>query len=255
MNDNNAKTLIVAQGLERERILAAVSLHSPTKLIILRNTEDLETIKADVKATLDKVIGDLSTKSKDGLPLFPLLNANIESEQHSCNFFDLCQSLEKASSLIQSELSRGAHVVVDISSGVKIVSIAMYVAATLNGVRASYVIAGKYGVQDKEQAERRQLPEMYASSVQGSRLLPILPISFKTIPHKRLKRISDLKGKYFESISEIADSKEKKDLMQAHRELRALQSLRLVETFGKGYKLSSDGIDVAKLFSAISATQ
>jgi hypothetical protein len=257
MSNNNEKTLIVAQGLERERILAAVNLHSPTKLIILRNTEDLETIKADVKVTIEKVMVDLSTKSRDGLPLFPLLNTNgkvnIESEHHSCNFFDLCQSLEKTSSLIQSELNRGAHVVVDISSGVKIISIAMYLAATLNGVRASYVIAGKYGVQGKEQAEKRQLPEQYAFSVQGSRLLPILPVNFKPIPHTRLQKISNLKGKYFESISEIADSKERKDLMQAHRELRALQSLRLVETFGRGYKLSTDGLDVAKLHNAISA--
>ena len=250
------KTLIVAQGLERERILAAVSLHSPTRLVILRNTHDLESVKKDVETTLDQVKKDLETTTEGRLPLFPLL-AKIEMTAHSCNFFDLCESLEKTSTVIQSELESGAHVVIDISSGVKIVSTAMYLAAVLNGVRASYVIAGKYGSQEgvsEMPSDLSVLPAQYAFSVKGSRILPILPLIFKALPYRRLHRIAALQNGYAKSVGEISDSKDKKDIMQTTRDLRSLMSEGLVEAYGKGYRVSSDGNEVAKIKNPFSAS-
>ena len=35
------KVLLVSQGLERERVLAAISVHAPSKVIILRSHKDV----------------------------------------------------------------------------------------------------------------------------------------------------------------------------------------------------------------------
>lgn len=232
------KVLIIAQGLERERILAAVSYHSPTKLIILRNTEDVKAVHDKIEIVLKQIKADLSTTSSDGIPLFPLLK-DIECGKEKCSFFDLSECITKVDSLIKRERERGATTVVDISSGTKIVATALYIAAALNNVPVTYFIAGRY-------AEAEGLPEQYAYSVRGHRRVLTLPLLIKPIPFDVLEKLDSVGG-YAESAVALTDTKDKKKSISIARYLRTLETMGYVIRLGKGYKITSDGKEVLKL--------
>jgi hypothetical protein len=232
------KTLIVAQGLERERILAAVSYHSPTKLIILRNTEDVKMVQNQIEHVLSQIKADLNTKSQDGIPLFPLLK-EIDDTNERCNFFDLFECIAKIDLLIKREREQGATVVIDVSSGNKIVAIALYIAAALNNVPVTYFIAGKY-------AEAEGLAEQYAYSVKGHRNVFTLPLSIKPIHFDILKKINSVGG-YTESAAALSINRNKKESISIARCLRTLEAMGYVVRLGKGYKISLEGREVLKL--------
>jgi hypothetical protein len=232
------KVLIVAQGLERERILAAVSYHSPTKLIILRNTEDVKVVHEKIESVLGRIKADLSTKSSDGIPLFPLLK-DIDDKKEKCNFFDLPECLTNVDLLIKREREQGAIVVIDVSSGTKIVAIALYIAAALNNVLVTYFIAGKY-------AEAEGLAEQYAYSVRGHRRVLTLPLLLKPIHFDILKKLDSLGG-YAESATALSDTKDKKRSISIARLLRTLETMGYVTRLGKGYKISIEGKEILKL--------
>jgi hypothetical protein len=232
------KVLIVAQGLERERILAAVSYHSPTKLIILRNTEDVKAVHDQIEKVLDQIKSDLSIKSSDGIPLFPLLR-DIDDKHERCNFFDLFECMTKIDLLIKQEKEKGATVVADISSGNKIIAIALYLVAAMNNVPVTYFIAGKY-------AEAEGLAEQYAYSVRGQRRVFTLPLLIKPIHFDILEKLDSLGG-YAESAIALTDKKDKKNSISIARRLRTLETMGYAIRLGKGYKISIEGKEVLKL--------
>jgi len=251
---SSEKTLIIAQGLERERILAATCYHSPTKLIILRNTNDIEALREPIENTLKLVKSDLATKSKDNIPLFPLLKKIYLEE--SCNFFDLAECIAKVDFLIETEAKRGAKVVVDVSSGLKIIGIGMYLAAILNRVPVTYFVAGKYASMShiahaaKKYAdsavESTLEPEQYAYSVKSCQVIPTFPLVLQDVPVGILKRLDSVGG-YVETITRLLSSKDKAQIVKASRHLRSLEFLGYIGRIGKGYQITNEGKNFLKL--------
>ena len=237
-SSGSEKVLIVAQGVERERILAAVSFHSPTKVIVLRNTNDVEAIQDMVENELKQLKVDLNTKSEDGIPLFPLLK-DLKDKNEKCNFFDLCECITKVDSLIKKEKDLGATVVVDISSGPKVVTTALYIAAALNNTAVTYFIAGKY-------ATVKGLPEQYDYSIKHHQRVPTLPLIIKSIPFNVLEKLASTGG-YAESAAALAGTKDKKKSISIARHLRTLESMGYVIRSGRGYQISAVGKEILKL--------
>ena len=142
MSEEKIRVLIVAQGLEYERILAAISLHHPTKLIILRSKKD---VSPDLKDRVNKIIEGIvdHIESDQGRLTYPWIT-QIYHDQHRINFFNLTEAISQIDQIIEMEKQAGNTVTVDLSSGNKIIALALFIACTLQEIPMTYCVAGKY---------------------------------------------------------------------------------------------------------------
>lgn len=152
------KTLILAQGLELARLLAAVNKHAANRVVVIRNTQELtQKLAAIVQKLLDNFEKEIFSE-REGFRPFPSVT-EVDSKTQCTNFFNLPEATSAVYSIVMNETKAGNDVVVDVSSGTKIMSIAMFLAAQLCGVPVSYCIAGKYTVEDTvlESPQRAQI--------------------------------------------------------------------------------------------------
>jgi len=195
------RTLIVAQGLERERIIAAVSLHSPNKLIILRSKKD---ITEELKKYVDRHIMILKDEilPKEGKTnVYPFL-LEID-DQKKVDFFDLPSAISEIDSIVKKEISEGKDVAVDISSGNKIINIALFIVAQRYGLKVTYCAAGKYASMKEGISLEETNPEQIAFSVKEHYDIPRIPINIEPIPINVLKALETLGGEV-DSIIKLA---------------------------------------------------
>ena len=150
MSEEKIRVLIVAQGLEYERILAAISLHHPTKLIILRSQKD---VSSDLSKRVNKIIEGVVAhiQSEQVRVTYPWIT-QIFHTQHRINFFNLTQAISQIDQIIETEKQAGNAVVVDLSSGNKIIALALFIVCTLQEIPMTYCVAGRYapGIQEHE---------------------------------------------------------------------------------------------------------
>lgn len=195
------RTLIVAQGLERERIMAAVSLHSPNKLLILRSKKD---VTEELKRHIDRHILILKNEllpKKGKINPYPFL-LEID-DQKKVDFFDLPSAISEIDLIVRNEISDGKDIAVDISSGNKIINIALFIVAQRYGLRVTYCAAGRYASMKENIFSEETDLEQIAFSVKENYEIPRIPINIEPIPLEILKALKNLNGRV-ESILDLA---------------------------------------------------
>jgi hypothetical protein len=191
------KTLIVAQGLEIERILAAIYKHSPNKVIILRSEKDVSNRLTEIiERMIQRLKHQIFSKGVD-FPIYPGLT-EIDAETHRIDFFDLAEAFADINAIIQEEKKRGNEVVLDISSGNKIVAIAMFLAGQVNSLIITYCVASAYSAEIIGSMLPKEKPVTYqqiASSSDKSLKIPPLPLRLKQVNLDLLNVLEAMGGK------------------------------------------------------------
>ena len=125
------RVLIVAQGLEYERILAAISLHHPTKLIILRSISD---VSDNLRERVDKIIKGIVKMilSPQGHHAFPWITNESKIHEYQVDFFDLTKAIVQIDQIITAEKKACNTVTIDLSSGNKITCLALYICSRVH---------------------------------------------------------------------------------------------------------------------------
>ncbi len=199
-------TLFIAQGLEEDRILAAIFHHLPTKVVIIRNRSDVsDKLTKEVERIISRV-----KKEARRLPSSPTW------EEIWVDFFSPIEALI----IIHSAMSKEEDVRVDISSGNKVVSTVMYVLASDLGADVTYSTASEYG----------KTPT-YGRLV----ALPRLPLDLGI----DLEFLSILTSRRrWESLSELAEAflgrSDKASVISVSRKLEPISELGLVRVRRKG---------------------
>lgn len=223
------KTLIVAQGLERERILAAISLHSPDRLVILRSKRD---VTKELDEFIDKHIEALKKElfpPEDKVRYFPFLLEVDDTTR--VDFFDLTSTIAEVDAKIKDELSQGNEVSVDISSGNKIVIIALFIVAQVHGLRVTYCSAGKYASMREKKVEEAAPPEQIAFSVRERFEIPRIPLELEKIPVEVLIGLVEMGGKA-ESIKKLAEKLKPDKKIGKQEIIETSRKLELLEEYG-----------------------
>jgi len=225
------RTLIVAQGLEYERILAAVNIHSPNKIIVLRSKNDVtQELSTEIEKHTNRV-KEYITSERRGLRLFPFIS-EIDTSSFKVDFFDISLAVSEILTIIKGELDQGNEVHVDISSGNKIIAISLFLAAQALDVPVTYCTAGKYATMEDSDDSLKQI----AFSVQKSLNLQKLPLFFRNIDWGLLEKLSTV-GEV-DSMSKLLSiskkEKTKSNLITISREIDLLEKFRYVTHVFKG---------------------
>ena len=205
------RTLIVAQGLELERILAAISKHGPRKVIILRNKKDVSDKLASIIEKLIKILKDQAFSRQYGIRLYPTLE-EIDSDNYKVDFFNLPEVIASIHKIVQEETKKGNEVVIDISSGNKIIAIAMFLVAMHNQLQVTYCVASKYAAEEFDSLFGKPQPvefQQIAWSSSQLQSLPSLPIEFRKIPFDILECLMAAGDRGVRSESELVLLKKK----------------------------------------------
>ncbi|MFQ6126621.1 MAG: DUF6293 family protein [Candidatus Heimdallarchaeota archaeon] len=235
--------LIVAQGLEYERILAAISIHHPTKLIILRSEQDAsEELRNRVNKIVDGIVTHI--RSPQGQLTYPFI-AQIHHNKYHIDFFNLTKAISQIDGIIETEKQAGNTITADLSSGNKIVALALYICCTLHGVQTTYCVAGKYapGIQEPEPGEIRDLrAESISFSVTKHKELPELPLAVSNVPFPILKKVITQNGE-IGSIKTLAEllkggSVSQSDIVKVSRHVETLEGLGYAKRQRKGRKVA-----------------
>jgi uncharacterized protein YuzE len=252
------RTLILAQGLELARLFAAVNKHGANRVIIIRNTCDLtEKLREIIQKLVDSFEKELLSE-KDGFKPFPSVS-EIDSKSYATDFFNLPEATSMIYSLVQKELELGNDVAIDISSGTKIMAIAMFLAAQFSGTPVSYCIAGRYSVEDTPIMipQRAQIAASSGKAYDIPRFpLKLIRVSFNLLeqlagtPTKEVSSITDLVCKNKQRTTRTVSRSE---LMSATRELDTLEYYEYVKRSrppgqkNTSVKLTKDGEKIIAL--------
>lgn len=225
--------------------MAAISLHSPDKLVLLRSKRDVtkeleEFINEHIEALKEELF-----PTEDKVRYFPFL-LEIDDKTR-VDFFDLTSTIAEIDGKIKDELSRGNEVSVDISSGNKIVIIALFIVAQVHGLRVTYCSAGKYASMREKKIEEAA-PEQIAFSVRERFEIPRIPIELERIPVEVLIGLVEIGGKA-ESIKKLAKelkpNKEigKQEIIETSRKLELLEEYDYVVKKRRGRNVAVEITD------------
>lgn len=238
------RVLIVAQGLEYERIMAAISLHHPTKLIILRSIED---VSANLRRRVDNIIMNIveEIQSPQGRRAFPWINRDkIFYNEYKIDFFNLTKAIAQIDQIISAEKKAGNNVTIDLSSGNTIIRLALFLCSRLHELPTTYCVAGKYAPErpPSTTGESDISIESISFSVQKHVELPEVPIVVLEVPFEVLKKIVEHEGE-IDSIKALTkllkgDSVSQSDIVKVSRRVETLEGLGYVQRQRKGRKIA-----------------
>lgn len=219
----NMKVLIVSQGLERERILAAISVHAPSKVIILRSHKDVtpelhKEVEAHIKAIENEIFPE------KGRSPFPFVN-EVDTKKCKVDFFDLSKALTEVCSVVKKEIEKGNDVAIDVSSGNKIVAIVLFLTAQIFRIPVTYCTAGRYASMRSSKKEKEEVPPMeIAFSAREKVDLPLLPLTLQDV-HFDILRVLAQKER-IPSVTELIELLGKKptksEIVSTSRKLEEL---------------------------------
>jgi hypothetical protein len=139
------KYLLVPQGLERDRIIGAITHLQPEKVFVIRNKKKSSEMSA-VEITVEELLTDLKNKLVDD-PIIPIDEDMIDISSFEVNFFDLLDAYLDFRAIL-AKRGPDAEFLVDISSGTRIVSCALFLAALESGSDVYYVSPRSYFTPD-----------------------------------------------------------------------------------------------------------
>jgi hypothetical protein len=189
---------------------------------------------------------------KNGLRLFPFIR-EVDADSHRIDFFDIASAMAEIASIVKNEIAQKNQVSADISSGNKIVAVALFLASQLLDVPVTYCTAGKYASMDDTYDSLKQI----AFSVQRSLNLQKLPLSLIPVSWDVLKKLSqvDEVGSMSELLLLLKKDKSKSNLITISRQLEVLFSLGYIsQTFkgrGKRVRITESGKSVINLMKVI----
>jgi hypothetical protein len=150
--------------LERDRIIGAITHLQPEKVFVVRNKKKSSEMSA-VEITIEELLTDLKRKLVED-PIIPVDEDMIDISTFQVNFFDLLDAYLDFRAIF-ARLGPDAEYLVDISSGTRIVSCALFLAALERGASIYYVSPRSYFTPDIArrtlEAVRKELAN-YASS-------------------------------------------------------------------------------------------
>ena|GEM_PF-2693026 len=246
------KTLLVAQGLERARIHAAISIHAPNKVIVLRNNNDVnERVAKDVEEHMQLLKEEL-LDSKNGFKPYPFV-FEVDISTHNTDFFDMTQALVDINRLLKEEDSAGNEVAIDISTGSKTISMALFLAGQLSKIKTTYCKAAHYTLdKTKHTPSGSSLTEIVSSAKEPVKV-PNFPIYLADLPYEILVHLG--KTKKVESISHLlrllGRNTDKSNIISLSRKLDLMDEHGYVTISRKGkykeIKITELGKQIAKL--------
>jgi hypothetical protein len=189
----------VSQGLEEDRILAGIAIARPEKIIIIRNRNKRITgLEDDVHECINKIRGRILSK-KERLAYFFVRDIDIDN--YCVDFFDFIDALKKTDDWFSAEKMRNNEVSVNLSSGNRIVSCALFCAAMKHGASIFYIAPEYYEKKQVVEATAERL----ARGIEGSYMLPRITLEYMhNIPFRVLEALEHLEGKA-NSITEIVN--------------------------------------------------
>lgn len=137
--------LLIPQGLERDRIIGAITHLQPEKVFIVRNKKKSSEMSA-VEIAVEEILKDLKKKLVED-PIIPIDEDMIDITSFEVNFFDLLDAYLDFRAIF-ARLGDDAEFIVDISSGTRIVSCALFLAALEMGASIYYVSPRSYFTPD-----------------------------------------------------------------------------------------------------------
>ncbi|MCD6522637.1 MAG: hypothetical protein J7K68_02725 [Candidatus Diapherotrites archaeon] len=218
------RTLIVSQGLERTRTLAAISIHAPNRIIILRNTNDTSPqITKEVAKHVDMLKKTITKKTR-GFNPYPFVFDIVEEKM---DFFDIVGAYSHISSIIKREREEGNEVFCDISAGNKPIALAMFLACQMHKVPVTYCKAARYLTSKKTRGEHDEI----ALSAKEPLFFPQLPLCIEPIA---IDILNALTIKRFDSISDLVRElgmfPGKAEILSISRKIDKLVELGYVKT-------------------------
>lgn len=192
---------LVPQGVPEDRsLIISGILHSQAqKVFIIRNSNRKlpETEKLADKC-IQQILHELENKE-----LFWFIK-EIDAINKSVNFFDLLQALGSLDSWIKQENESGNEVSVNISTGNKIVSLALAMAALNHGSKIFYFIPQDQKIDEKRKSEWSTNEEGYISKKPGDFIeIPQFPLHYMLgVPFNIISTLADMGGKA-ESLTEL----------------------------------------------------
>lgn len=133
--------LLVPQGLERDRIIGAITHLQPDKVFVIRNKKKSSEMSA-VEITIEGLLTELRRKLAED-PIIPVDEEMIDISTFKVNFFDLLDAYLDFRAIL-AKLGPDSEFLVDISSGTRIVSCALFLAALEIGASIYYVSPRSY---------------------------------------------------------------------------------------------------------------
>ncbi len=199
-------TLFMAQGLERDRMLAAVAYHLPNQVVIIRNKRD---ISAELSRKVEKNLSAVKKKSSQ----FPV---NISWNEVWVDFFSPVNALVD----LYEQISSAEDARIDISSGNKLITIVLFLIASDLGLKVTYSTASSYkGIPGY--GRLMEIPKIPVDLGLDIRFLKVL---------RRRDR--------WDSLTELAKRafgrSDKSAIMSVARKLEPLEELGLVDIRRKG---------------------
>jgi DNA-binding MarR family transcriptional regulator len=211
------KSLIVAQGLEYERTLAAIHATSASRLLVLRSKKDVnEELTEDIERNLHTLTSRLFPS--EGARLYPFLKREDFDTTRKVSFFDLTAAIVEIDQIIKSERAARYEVTVDISTGNKMVAVALYLAAQLNKVPVTYCSARYYSSQRKRGQTPTSEQDQIAFSAAESYELPSLPLRLDPLHFDVLERVA--------KIGEVASITELVNLVEGEMDVKKSDLMR-----------------------------
>lgn len=244
------RTLIVAQGLERRRILAAISIHAPNKVIVLRNTNDVTSrVREDVQVHMGLLKGELSPKR--GFKPYPFV-FKVDIENYKTDFFDIVRAFSDINKLIDEEKRKKNEVVIDLSTGNKTITMALFLAAQTNKLKSTYCKAGKYF--SKTQAKGKQTkPAEIAHSAKEPVEVPQFPLYLEDLPYNLLAKLVDLKkvSSISELLKEMGQKPVKSNILSLSRKLDILAEHNYIKLSRLGKRKEIEITELGKQISLL----
>ncbi len=158
------KYLLVPQGLERDRIIGAITHLQPEKVFIIRNKKKSSEMSA-VEITIEELLTDLKNKLVDD-PIIPIDEDMIDISTFEVNFFDLLDAYLDFRAIF-ARLGPDVEYLVDISSGTRIVSCALFLAALERGASIYYVSPRSYFTPDVARRKLEALNKEIKTSIES----------------------------------------------------------------------------------------
>lgn len=246
----------VPQGVPEDKdLIFSGILHSQAqKVFIIRNSEcKLPNIEKRAAECAEQVCREIK---KRGSMLWSV--KEIDPNERKVNFFDLLQALGRFDRWIKNEIKAGNEVSVNISTGNKIVSLALAMAALKNGAKVFYYIPEDLKIEEYEKTRFLVNEEGYSSKMPHESIeITRFPFDFmRELPLDILSKLSELGGNvdsYTQLVRalypDISSSKQiRSKRVEISEKVRLLESWGYVKTKKAGTErqvfLTPDGKEI-----------
>jgi len=189
------RTLLIAHGLEMNRLLAALYLHAPSRMVIVRSHEDAS---EELTEQVDQVVSEFRDflGSDLGRKIYPFLDPEQIVERR-VDFFSVPRAFAEISEIVKDELRERREVHIDVSSGNKIAAISLFLVGQQFNLFTTYSTPWGYKV-DNLPGNARSISErledvqaVVAHLIRDYIVIPRLPLRIEAIDFEALGEINE----------------------------------------------------------------